>query len=138
MKFVWNEKIGIEGDPYIIRWYFECKWFSIRLHHWLSSDDLRYPHDHDWDFISIIFKGGYEDVSPSGNEKVKAGDIRFRKHTHQHSVKVNPGGCWSILLTGPKKHNYGFYVDGKFVKRNRYFFDYGHHTDEHGGSKRRV
>jgi len=101
--------------------------FSIRLHHWIASDDQRNFHDHPWWFFTIILWGGYKDVSPFGVDKVGIGSMRFRKAEHQHTVKVNPGGCWSLLITGPEKRIWGFWVKGKFRKRNKYFFEHGHH-----------
>lgn len=123
----WGQLLGNPKNPYMKRWVFDFKLFSIRIHHWLASDDLRYPHDHAWNFLTIILKGGYTDISPSGNDVVKAGNIRYRKATHQHSVKVNPSGCWTLMLTGPEFRKWGFWVDGKFRKRNKYFFEHGHH-----------
>lgn len=39
----------------------------------------------------------------------------------------NDGGCWTVLLTGPEKRVWGFWVNGKFRKRNKYFYEHGHH-----------
>ncbi len=100
------------------------------MHHWLASDDQRHYHDHGWDFITIVLKGGYVDRSPDGIDQLSAGDIRFRKATHQHTVQVNPGGCWSLLLCSNIKREWGFWVNGKFRKRNKYFFEHGHHPCE--------
>jgi len=122
-----GQKLGTEDCTYIKRWVFDFWFFTIRLHHWFYSDDLRNPHDHAWWFITIVLKGGYTDVSPDGDDVLSAGSVRFRRSTHQHSVKVNENGCWSILITGREKREWGFWVNGKFRKRNKYFFEHGHH-----------
>lgn len=114
-------------DPYLRRWVLDFKYFSIRLHHWYSSDDLRNPHDHAWDFITFIIKGGYTNVSPEGDEYCKAGSFHIRKAEHQHSVKVDSGGCWTLMFCGPERRRWGFWVNGKFRKRNKYFYEWGHH-----------
>lgn len=31
------------------------------------------------------------------------------------------------MLSGKKSRNAGFWVDGKYVKSNKYFYSYGHH-----------
>lgn len=59
---------GADGTPYMTR-YTIVKFRSGRsvlLHHILrdDQDDL---HDHPWDFVSIILKGGYFDVTPGLN-----------------------------------------------------------------------
>lgn len=48
------------------RWVFNFFLFSIRIHHWIRSDDKRFFHNHPWAFLSIIIRGGYTDVSWRG------------------------------------------------------------------------
>ena len=124
----WKQKIGPADCYYLTRWVFTFYFFSIRIHHWLHSDDLRYHHDHPWYFLTFIIKGGYTDISPDGDDVVSAGSVRLRSPYHKHSVKVNDGGCWSVMLTGPEIRTWGFWVNGKFRKRNKYFYEHGHHN----------
>jgi hypothetical protein len=117
----------LETCPYVIRWRLETPWGSARLHHWLAPDDDRARHDHPWGFRTFVLWGGYTDSSPDGDEHLKAPATRYRPATHQHTVFPDPGGCWTIIVTGPKVRNWGFWVKGKFVKMNKYFLTYGHH-----------
>lgn len=126
LKF--NERLGLDTCPYLIRWRFECPAFSVRLHHWLAPDDDRAPHDHPWSFRTFVLKGGYLDSSPSGDVHLKAPATRRVPAEHQHTVYPDPGGCWTIIVTGPKVRDWGFWVKGKFKKANKYFLTYGHHT----------
>lgn len=128
-KFIvrFNEKLGLPSCPYVIRWRIETPWFSIRLHHWLAPDDDRAKHDHPWSFTTFVFWGGYTDSSPDGDEHLRAPAIRHRKATHQHTVFPDADGAWTIIVTGPKVRNWGFWVKGKFIKMNKYFLTYGHH-----------
>jgi hypothetical protein len=128
MKLItWGENLGRVECPYIKRWVFNFHFFSIRIHHWLHSDDARHFHDHPWWYLTLVLKGGYVDSSPDGLDILKMGSIRFRKATHKHSVLIfDPS--WTILLTGPKKRVWGFWVGEKFKRRNKYFFKYGHHS----------
>lgn len=126
MKFTQNEKLGSKENPYLIRWVLDLGVFSLRLHHWKSSDDLRHPHDHAWSFITFVLRGSYTDVAPDGEEIMTAGNVKFRKAEHQHSVRVDDE-CWTFLITGPARRTWGFWVNGKFRKRNKYFFEHGHH-----------
>lgn len=68
-----------EKKPYLIRWaFFDRFIISLKIHKFLISDD-DCLHDHPWSFISIILKGGYNEVRP----KVQVGmDI------------MNPGDMW--------------------------------------------
>jgi len=124
---IWGEKLGRSECPYMRRWVLNLHWFSIRLHHWYSSDDHRNFHDHPWSFAVIVLKGSYTDVNPSGRERMSVGRLVFRKALHRHTVEVPEGGCWTLLLTGRQTRKWGFWVNGKFRKSNKYFFMYGHH-----------
>ena len=60
----WAEKLGYENDPYLIRWTFIIFGYSMRIHHWIKSDDRRFFHDHSSDLLSIVLKGKYDNVVP--------------------------------------------------------------------------
>lgn len=60
MKLILNQKLGNPNSPYMKRWAFITKYFSIRIHHWFTGDDDRYFHDHPWNFICIVIKGSYD------------------------------------------------------------------------------
>ena len=65
----WAEKLGIPESPYLVRWTFLIFGFSMRIHHWIKSDDDRFFHDHSADLLSIVLKGRYWNVKPYDNEK---------------------------------------------------------------------
>jgi hypothetical protein len=60
----WAERLGQSQCPYLIRWTFIIFGYSIRIHHWLRSDDVRHYHDHASNLLSIVLKGYYWNVSP--------------------------------------------------------------------------
>lgn len=59
--------MGDPNNPYLYRWTLIAFGFSIRLHHWIKSDDNRYFHDHSCDLISIVLRGYYWNVTPREN-----------------------------------------------------------------------
>ena len=65
----WAEKLGYSECPYLIRWTFIFFGYSIRIHHWIKSDDDRYFHDHSANLLSIVLKGQYWNVKPYDNTK---------------------------------------------------------------------
>lgn len=123
----WGQRLGRSECPYMRRWALVLGLFSIRVHHWYRSDDDRAFHDHPWWFITLVLKGGYTDVSPAGRDHLGLGSIRFRPALHQHTAKVDPGGAWTVILTGPNVRTWGFWINGKFKKSNKWFFERGHH-----------
>lgn len=125
--FQWKQKLECDTGTYIHRWYIETPWGAVRLHHWLHSDDDRHFHDHPWNFVTLVLSGSYTDVSPNGREKMPTGKIAFRHATHKHTVKVDPGGCWTFIISGPIIRRWGFWIGHKWKKANKYFFENGKH-----------
>lgn len=130
MKIILRQRLGKADCPYLVRWGIDCGLFTIRLHHWLASDDQRFLHDHPWWFLTLVLWGSYQDISADGVDRLRFGSIRFRRAKHRHSVKVPKRGCWTLLLTGRERRVWGFWVNGRFRKRNKYFYEYGHHPCE--------
>lgn len=122
----WKEALGNKDCPYAYRWTFNFWFFAIRVHQWLKTEDRRYMHDHPWNFITLVLKGGYVDVTETGRDALKIFSVRYRPATHKHYVEVNEGGCVTILLTGPVIRNWGYWVGDKFKRPLRYFGKYGH------------
>lgn len=136
---IWGQELGKPECPYLKRWVLNFGKFSIRLHHWIGSDDPRYMHDHAWGFYTLVLKGGYTDISQIGDipadhtypstlrQHLKRGSLTYRPAHHRHTVQTDSGGAWTLLLVGPFKRKWGFYVDGEYVGVREYFRKFGHH-----------
>jgi hypothetical protein len=114
------------------RWVVDFGAFALRLHAWRASDDRRAFHDHGWWFLSVLVWGGITDVSPAGRDRLRFGSVRFRPATHRHTVEVDPGGAVTLLITGPVVRRWGFWVNGRLWRRDRYFATRGHHPCSDG------
>lgn len=88
------------GEPYLIRRTFISfgKWFSIKYHQILLSDDVC-PHDHPWPFLTIILKGGYYEWTPveqydsgkmEGNHVAVDGVLEVKKWHGAGSIMYRP------------------------------------------------
>lgn len=126
----WRQPLGKPECPYCYRWVFNLGLFAIRLHKWVGSDDLRFRHDHPYWFFTAVLKGEYVDVTEKGEEQMSPGTIRFRPAKHQHSVKLTKKPCWTLIFSGPALRNWGFWINGKFMRRERYFEKYGHQCED--------
>lgn len=111
----WREPLGKPQCPYLYRWTLIVLGFSIRLHHWLRSDDRRFYHDHACNFISIVLKGKYENVTPAGRRE---------------DLDIPKGGAWTLLICGRPYQKWGFYVKGRKMRPLKYFHKYGVIQDE--------
>jgi hypothetical protein len=126
MRVVWRQKLGPEECPYLVRWTVESKWFSIRLHHWFKSDDLRHPHDHEWNFISIVLAGSVVERTSNGDKIREKFSVTKFPAEYKHKVVIDKP-AWTLMLTGKERRVWGYWVNDKFRKRNKYYFEHGHH-----------
>jgi hypothetical protein len=144
----WRQPLGRPECPYSYRWMIDFgRLGSIRLHKWIANDDMRAPHDHQQDFVTLVLKGAYVDISidparearrdPSkrmwDRDVLRRGSIRRRRAEHTHCVQLVEAPCWTLLYFWPPRRAWGFWVprrlDGKlkFTKANKYFLKHGHH-----------
>jgi len=103
----------------------ETPWFSLFLHAIHTPDDQRYLHDHPWSFVSLVLRGGYEEIfawhighavryanglfsgtirrtwTPLSVHRINRGEF----HTIR-SLKRSP--TWTLLFVGPRRQDWGF------------------------------
>ncbi len=115
---------------YLRRFYLSprVRWlpFQIFLHHILLDDD-RHLHDHPWDFVSVILRGGYREdyvcrgtSLPTCTEHCKerlmrnamAGSILVNRAEHTHRVEIIKP-VWSLVIARRPRRKWGFWTDGK-------------------------
>ena len=121
----WKEKLGYKDHPYLFRWTLILFGYSIRLHHWIKSDDRRFFHDHSCDLISIIIKGKYKNVTPGGTFEATAWHPRRMNALQRHYLDIPKEGAWTIILCGRPYHKWGFYVNDHKWRPLRYFHKFG-------------
>lgn len=108
--------IGGRDNPYMLRWWLipRNRWFNIYLHQIRRDDDDRALHDHPWWNISIVLRGGYEEITAKGRKWRGRGSVVFRRaaSAHRLALPVRDGGiryCWSLFITGPVVRTWGFH-----------------------------
>ena len=136
----WKEALGNPHCPYLFRWTLLFFGYSIRIHHWIKSDDNRFFHDHSCDFVSIIVKGKYFNVvprTPDGSDvkdcvkiKARAWHPWFAKAEQRHYLEIPKEGAWTILFSGRPKRKWGFWIKKHLWRPLRYFSKYGIIQDE--------
>lgn len=95
----WAEKLGYPDDPYLIRWTFILFGYSMRIHHWIKSDDNRYFHDHSSDLLSIVLKGKYWNVKPydpdkNPDDKVTQEFVNYYLEQYEEDQVENQKKCY--------------------------------------------
>lgn len=119
--------VGSPEAPYLRRWFLLPRnpFFRIYLHHFCRSDDDRALHDHPWWFVSLMIWGRYTEVYEYNGVRIaqrrSAPSMVFRPATHRHRVFLNTGSdgrprpCWTIIITGRKVREWGFWCPQGFV-----------------------
>jgi len=119
-------KIGNPDSPYMLRWYLIPRnpWLNVYLHKFLRDDDDRALHDHPWWFLSLMIRGAYCETRPTNilgetmnwTTTRQAPSIAFRRAEDRHRVALIDGKpCWTIVVTGPKVRDWGFWCPKGFV-----------------------
>lgn len=125
--------VGSAENPYLLRWYLipRNRWLNIYLHKFLRDDDDRALHDHPWWFLSLMLRGRYREwVDRQPGEwryfDRSAPSIAFRRASHRHRVeldRIGDGGpvpCWTLVITGPKTREWGFWCPQGFVPWHKF------------------
>lgn len=127
--FEWARLLG----NYLIRWRLDFWFFSIRLHKWICSDDMRAYHDHPVNFLILILWGSYTDHYITNKETFertyKAPCLRLFKSDYRHFVEVLSKPTWTLLLTWGAPKKWAFWDKHSLKRKNRdkYFIEEGHH-----------
>lgn len=118
---------------YMRRWILRTPWGTLRLHNILRADDDADPHDHPFDFWSLVVRGGYieerytrratwrmgigwksngarVDIEPRG-----FGSLAHRNAMDMHRIGYVKANTWTIVITGPKRRPWGFLTEHGWV-----------------------
>lgn len=122
-----HDVVGIDGAPYLERWFMYFLGFTFRVHKFYRGDDDRAPHDHPWAFWTFPLSGYWERVGDM-THFVRPWRFHYRPATYQHIVLgshpkadkrgvkfSSPEPFYTLVITSRKKQTWGFYPGGKFV-----------------------
>ena len=117
MKFLKPKKVIYrEGNkPLLIRWnLFECRWFSLKIHKLVSSDNSC-QHDHPWAFVTFLMKGGYVEYTPTGSKIYSRFSLLYRPARYIHRLEIHQP-VWTLVLTFKKERMWGFITPRGWVR----------------------
>jgi hypothetical protein len=119
---------GVERD-YLKRFYvFRCKMFSVFIHQFWSSDP-DHVHDHPWDNITWILRGGYWEASADGNMVYRRrGFWRYRNAELFHRLSIgdhSPGQAWTLFIHFRRRRDWGFFTPDGWLPAEEYGVKYG-------------
>lgn len=111
-----------DGTPYLRRYFLHRNYSagSLQLHHILTDDPEPDPHDHPWDFTSVILTGGYRDISPTGSVEHRAPSVIARVAETPHRLELLDGPTWTLVATGPVRRRWGYHLTTGWVDWRHY------------------
>jgi hypothetical protein len=117
---------GRENSLYMIRWKIAQRGDQTFYFHVFLRDDEDPPHDHPFDFTSIVLAGSYkEEIVISWVDGIPRNIMQverkpfvpvFRQAQTAHRVilpkdeKGNPLPCLTLMIAGPKSRGWGFHT----------------------------
>lgn len=113
----------------------QTPWFALYLHRLDGPDSRLTLHDHPWDFLAIVLRGGYVErrLDPHTMRVDESRPVRSwnRMRTHDaHAIRaLSRTPTWTLLLVGPRRRTWGYLerVDGDWRWTE---FDKHHHAEE--------
>lgn len=118
------EARGDYNDLYLVRYeLIACRWFTLCIHVFHRSDAID-MHDHPWNFYTLILWNGYNEITPAGRERIKAGRLLFRKAAYQHRVElIGKRKAVTLVLMGKRVRSWGFITSKGWQLFTDYFKD---------------
>ena len=97
------------------------RYHAIRLHCIVNADRDRDLHNHPFDFDSLILAGWYFENVIDGFKINMEGYWNHGRAGTFHRIAVVPaGGVWTLFFMTKNSNDWGFLVDGEFVKSTTY------------------
>ena len=114
----------VAGDLYMQRWILATPWGMLRLHHILQADGGRNTHDHPFDFVTMILRGGYTEEIVDGNRTAwvtrTAGSRVHHVAEAPHRICMLHGDTWTLVLAGAIRRTWGFHTPRGWVPFTEY------------------
>jgi hypothetical protein len=128
-SFMSGFDIGAEDDPYLDRLCIvRTPLFSVYLHHIHRRDTDPDPHDHPWWFTSLVLCGGYEEIIWPDKRQPERMLTRYRRRFSlastdrdaAHMITSVEGELWTLVFAGPRRGEWGFWVNGQLAPWREY------------------
>lgn len=129
--FLIKEIVSKEGVVHFRRYrLMSTPWFNLYVHNIRKSDEDKYPHDHPWDFKSLILSGSYQEtmtLSPHNNYgddtytvKYHPGELAEHKAEDTHKITLLTPEVWTLVLTTGRARIWGYQTPKGFINHAAY------------------
>lgn len=134
-----------DGRPFLDRWGLVHERFGgFLLHHIADADPGKDLHDHPWAFTSIVLRGGYteevadtrvasamatvadmypDSCTPGAPRSWRRFSIHHMPLTTAHRITAAEPGTWTLVLRGPTRRRWGFYLPTHWIVWTSYPYE---------------
>ncbi len=100
----------------------QTPWFAVYLHRFGTPDSRPTLHDHPWNFVTIVLRGGYvehRDYSGTGHRVRRVNAHRAEDLHWIDSLDRTP--TWTLFLAGRRRREWGYVdPDGSWTRFDRH------------------
>lgn len=127
--FLVKKIVSQKGVTHFRRWrLLWLPWCSVYLHNITNSDMDIDPHDHPWNFSSLIIKGSYREESRYAGDDYKKsyvnifkpGMVNTKKTIDCHKLTLLTSSVWTLVFAGKRKHDWGYQTAKGWVHHKDY------------------
>lgn len=105
----------------------QTPWFAVYIHQICRSDEDLHPHDHPWNFTSVILEGSYEEKSwypPFFNEMqfktYYTGDVIQHQAEDAHKIRLKSTEVWTLVFTSGRDRYWGYQTEAGWIGHKEY------------------
>lgn len=109
-----RQVITVSGLEYMRRYEFDLLWLRVCLHRFSTADPEPALHNHPWNAVFFVLRGGYSEQTLAGMKDVRW--INFVARSTFHRIaRLHRAPTWTLGLLFGEPVSWGFYGDGLYV-----------------------
>lgn len=111
-------------ETYLTRYrLMQTPWFAIYVHRFDGPDSRPTLHDHPWPFLSLVLRGGYQEVTsytlPLGHAVTRWN--RKRTSDLHYILRLHRTPTWTLMVVGRRQRTWGYLDrDGTWTPYNEH------------------